>query len=105
MCDLEFFGLSLQIFGLLVILGSQFWLWYRARKEWGSVRPLKKLLIRFAGAKSSYGKEEVSKMSEDEADEGIKKFPFAVFLYEDLIISVVGVLLALVGTVFELIAR
>ena len=101
MYDLERLGLVLQISGLLIILGSQILLWYRARKKWGSVRSLKKLFIRFAGAKVAYGKEEVSKMSKDEADEGIKKFPFAEFLYDDFVISVIGVALALIGTVFE----
>lgn len=101
MCDLERLGLVLQISGLLIIVGSQFWLWYRARKKWGSARPLKKLFLDFVCPRAGYSDEKLIKMSEDEADKNIKKFPFAEFLYDDLVISVIGVALALIGTVFE----
>lgn len=105
MYELERVGLALQISGLLLILGSQVWLWYRAYKKWGSVRPLKKMFIDYAGAKLGVGKEDISKMSKAETDKKIKKFPFAEFLLDDLVTSAFGVLLALMGTVFELIAQ
>ena len=96
MYDLERLGLVLQISGLLIILGSQIWLWYRARRKYGS---LKRALRDYVRPRERWDYEAAKVLSENNT---LKPFPLAEFLYEDLVISVIGVVIALVGTVFEL---
>jgi len=98
MYDLERFGLGLQIFGLLVIFGSQFWLWYRARMKYGS---LKRALEALTRPRERWDYEAAMVLSENQP-KTLRLVPLAKFLYDDLVISVIGVVLALIGTVLEL---
>ena len=98
MYDLERLGLVLQISGLLMILGSQIWFLYRARRKYGSLRRAF-LALTFPREGVQY---RAALADKSETKKTLQYFPLAKFLYEDLLISVIGVAIALVGTVFEL---
>ena len=85
----------LQLVGLLIVLGSSLWFFYRARTgKFGSV---KKEFVAEATVQVGMDDEELLKA---DADEAIKKFSIANLLYTNYLVSVIGVSFTLVGVIF-----
>lgn len=87
-------GLVLQAIGIAIILISQVIFFLRTRRKWGS---LKKALLDLNTPRAGFEDEELLRMSQTELKKTFKKFPFAKFIYEDFIISFVGLFCSLIG--------
>ena len=92
---LELISLFLQTMGLIIILVSQAIFYLRTRREWGS---LKKGFLSLTRPRDEREHEALLVLSQNQLNKTFKLFPLAKFLYDDFVISVIGLLCALIGT-------
>lgn len=97
--SLESIGLVLQAMGVVIILISQAVFLFRVRRKWGS---LKKAFLDLTSPRFAIDDEKLAEMPKTKLREAFKVFPLAKFLYDDFIISVVGLLCTLLGILLPL---
>ena len=84
----------LQLSGLLIVLGSNLWLFYKART--GKFHSLKKQFVDQTAIQIGMDEEKLLKA---DADEAVKKFRIAYLLYTNYRDSFIGVMFTLAGVI------
>jgi len=94
----ELLGLVLEALGLVIIFGSQIAFWLRVRKEW---RSLHKGFLALTTPRKEWEYAAARLMTENEVKTFFKSFPLAKFLYDDFVITVVGLAVSLSGILLQ----
>lgn len=98
----EQIGLTLQILGVVLILGAQILFLWKLRKKW---KDLKIGFLDVIATRLMPSDEELRSMSESERKRTFEKFPLALWLRSNFAESIIGLLLTLVGLLVELLVQ
>ena len=97
----EIIGEFIQALGIAIVLVSQAFFVWKARKEYGS---LGTAFLEIQATKFYMNKEEVKETVKDKQKlkEAFQKFPHAELLYNDFKYSVIGLVITLIGLIIAM---